>query len=157
VVSGRRGPAIPSRRRVLFGLPDDEFLAEVVRLGGMPREIVAAPDLIELLLPVLRADYELSETYRRLPGERLACPIAAYMGAADPEVDHDGLRGWRQETSGEFVGRVFSGDHFYLKSARPDVLRAVLTDLREATSERAPASEAEAKLDRRREARAPVP
>src|SRR6185436_17728052 len=98
VVSGRRGPRIPSRRPVLFGLPDDEFLAEVVRLGGMPREIMAEPDLIDLLLPVLRADYELSETYRPLPGERLTCPVAAYMGAADPEVDHDGLRGWRQET-----------------------------------------------------------
>jgi surfactin synthase thioesterase subunit len=132
VVSGRRGPQIPSRRRVLHRLPDDEFLAEVVRLGGMPREIVAAPDLMELLLPVLRADYELSETYRHRPGAPLTCPVAAYMGAADPEVDHAGLRGWRPVTTGEFVGRVFPGDHFYLKGGRSDVLRAVLGDLRDA-------------------------
>ena len=150
VVSGRRGPRIPSHRRILHGLPDGEFLAEVVRLGGMPQEIVDTPDLMELLLPVLRADYELSETYRpssaawlgrgaapdaadpATPGARLRCPVAAYMGAADPEVDHAGLRGWRRETTGEFVGRIFPGDHFYLRGGRPDVLRAVLADLRNA-------------------------
>jgi surfactin synthase thioesterase subunit len=132
IVSGRRGPGVPSRRPILHRLPDAEFLAEVVRLGGMPDEIVTAPDLLELVLPVLRADYELSETYHRLPGAGLTCPVAAYMGAADPEVDHEGLRGWRRETSGQFVGRVFPGDHFYLKGARPDVMRAILIDLREA-------------------------
>jgi surfactin synthase thioesterase subunit len=130
VVSGRRGPRIPSNRRIIFGLADDEFLAEVVRLGGMPQEILEQPDLVELLLPVLRADYELSETYQPLPGGRLTCAVAAYMGSADPEVEHSGLRGWRQETTGEFTLRVFPGDHFYLKGERPDVLRAIRHDLR---------------------------
>jgi medium-chain acyl-[acyl-carrier-protein] hydrolase len=128
VVSGRRGPRVPSHRPVIHRLPDDEFLAEVVRLGGMPQEILDQPDLVELILPVLRADYELAELYQPLPGGRLTCPIAAYLGAADPEVDYTGLCGWRQETS-EFAVRIFPGDHFYLKGDRPDVLRAIRRDM----------------------------
>jgi medium-chain acyl-[acyl-carrier-protein] hydrolase len=129
VVSGRRGPRIPTDRRPIHGLPDAEFLAEVARLGGMPREVLNQPDLLEMVLPTLRADYELSETYRPLPGGLLACTLAAYMGTADPEVDRRGLAGWRQETTGGFVLRAFPGDHFYLKGGRPDVLRAIRQDL----------------------------
>jgi medium-chain acyl-[acyl-carrier-protein] hydrolase len=134
VVSGRRGPRVPSNRPIIHRLPDDEFLAEVVRLGGMPQEILDQLDLIELVLPVLRADYELAETYQPLPGARLTCPITAYTGAADPEVEYSGLCGWRQETSDVFTVRVFPGDHFYLKGNRPDVLRAVRQDVCSATA-----------------------
>jgi surfactin synthase thioesterase subunit len=130
VVSGRRGPRIPSNRRLLYGLPDDEFLAEVARLGGMPKEVLEQPDLLEMVLPTLRADYELSETYQPLPGGRLTCAVAAYLGTADPEVDRAGLEGWREEADGEFTMRVFAGDHFYLKGGRSDVLSAVRQDLR---------------------------
>jgi medium-chain acyl-[acyl-carrier-protein] hydrolase len=134
VVSGRRGPRIATNRRALHGLPDGEFLAEVGRLGGMPHEVLDQPDLLEMILPTLRADYELSEVYRPLPGGHLTCAVAAYMGTADSEVDRTGLEGWRQETTGEFTLRVFAGDHFYLKGGRPDVLRAVRHDLRGAAA-----------------------
>ena len=132
LVSGRRGPRLPSRHRIIFGLPDREFLDEVGRLGGMPREVLDEPDVLQMVLPTLRADYELSETYRPMPGGRLACPVAAYMGSADPEVTASELAGWRAETTGDFTTRVFLGDHFYLRGARPDVLRAVRQDVHEA-------------------------
>jgi medium-chain acyl-[acyl-carrier-protein] hydrolase len=134
LVSGRRAPHLPNNRRPLHTLPDGEFLAGVARLGGMPREVLAQPELVQMLLPAIRADYELAETYRPLPGARLTCSVVAYMGAADPEVDHAGLLGWRAETTGEFTTRVFAGDHFYLKGDRPDVLRAIRQDVRGAVS-----------------------
>lgn len=132
VVSGRRGPRVPSNRPIIHGLPDAQFLAEVVRLGGMPQEILDQQDLVEMVLPVLRADYELSEMYQPLTGGGLTCPIAAYMGTADPEVHLSGLHGWGCETTGELTVRVFPGDHFYLKGERPDVLRAIRQDVRSA-------------------------
>jgi surfactin synthase thioesterase subunit len=134
VVSGRRAPGLPSDRRLLSGLPDDDFVAEVGRFNGMPPEVLREPDLVSMLLPALRADFELAEAYRPLPGQRLSCRIAAYMGTADREVDHAGLLAWRDETDGEFSIRDFSGDHFYLKGDLPNVLRAVRQDLRAAVA-----------------------
>jgi surfactin synthase thioesterase subunit len=87
------------------------------------------PQLLRMLLPALRADFQLSETYRPALGRVLECPVAAYLGTADPEVDHAELLAWHERTSGEFTLRAFAGDHFYLKGGRPDVLSAVRQDL----------------------------
>jgi medium-chain acyl-[acyl-carrier-protein] hydrolase len=130
IVSGRRAPGLPSNRPRISGLPDDEFLAEVGRLNGIPAEVLNEPDLLDMLLPTLRADYELAETYQPLPGDGLDCPVVAYMSTADPEVQYREVLAWREVTTGEFTMRVFRGDHFYLKGGRPDVLNALRQDLR---------------------------
>jgi medium-chain acyl-[acyl-carrier-protein] hydrolase len=130
IVSGRRAPALPGRDRALAGLPDDEFAAEVARLNGIPPQVLGEPDLLAMLLPTLRADYELAETYRPLDGGQLDCPVIGYLGASDPETDYQRVLSWREVTTGEFTTRVFRGDHFYLKGGRADVLNAVREDLR---------------------------
>lgn len=130
IVSGRRAPGrVPGQPR-LSALPDDQFVAEVGRLNGIPPEVLGEPGLLDMLLPALRADFELAETYRPLPGGRLDCPVVAYLGTDDPEVDYAGVLRWREVTTGQFAVRVFRGDHFYLKGGRPDVLNAVRDDLR---------------------------
>jgi medium-chain acyl-[acyl-carrier-protein] hydrolase len=116
-------------------LPDDEFLAEVGRLNGIPVEVQNESGLLGLLLPALRADFELAETYQPLPGGRLGCPVVAYLSISDPETDYAEVLDWRDVTTGEFSMRVFRGDHFYLKGGRADVLTAVREDLRTARSQ----------------------
>lgn len=128
IVSGRRAPALAGNRRALSALPDDEFLTEVARLNGIPAEVLSEPELLDMLLPTLRADFELAETYQPLPGGRLDCPVVAYMSTSDPEVDYTEVLAWREVTTGRFRMRVFRGDHFYLKGCRPDVLNAVRED-----------------------------
>jgi surfactin synthase thioesterase subunit len=135
IVSGRRAPGLVGNRRPLTGLPDDEFLAGVTRLNGIPTEVLNEPGLLSLLLPTLRADFELAETYRPLPGGRLDCPVIAYLSTSDPETSYDDMLGWQDVTSDEFVMRLFRGDHFYLKGGRPDVLSALREDLRLAKPE----------------------
>jgi surfactin synthase thioesterase subunit len=129
IVSGRGAPGPARDRRRLSALPDDELATEVARLNGMPSEVLGDPELLGVLLPALRADYELVETYHPLPGGHLDCPVIAYMSTSDPEVTYTEMLAWRDVTSGEFSMRVFRGDHFYLKGGRPDVLRAVREDM----------------------------
>lgn len=129
LVSGHRTPGLEATRKQLFGLPDDEFVTEVGRLNGIPPEVLAEPELMRLLLPTMKADFELVDTYQPLPGGILQCPVVAYVGTNDPEVATSQILGWRDLTSGEFAIRVFSGDHFYLKDGRPDVLAAVREDM----------------------------
>jgi medium-chain acyl-[acyl-carrier-protein] hydrolase len=136
LVSGRRAPGTAPTRQRISELPDDQFLAAVRQLNGIPPEVLREPELLSMLLPALRADFELAETYQPLPGDRLSCPVAAYLSTSDPEVTPAGVLGWQEMTTGEFSVRVFRGDHFYLKGDRPDVLSAVREDLRR--SRRAP-------------------
>ncbi|MEV6942981.1 alpha/beta fold hydrolase [Streptomyces sp. NPDC051172] len=123
-VSGRRAPRRPALgRRHLMS--DQELLSVLAALGGMPEELLGHPDLIRLLLPLLRADFELSETYEQLPGARLKCPVLALGGAADPEVPPAQLAEWRHVTTGTFGLRIYRGGHFYLTEALPELARTI--------------------------------
>jgi surfactin synthase thioesterase subunit len=134
IASGRPAPRLPRWRRRFSDLGDTEFLAEVCALNGTPPQVLQQPGLVRLLLPALRADFEANENYTWRPGPELRCPVSAYTGTDDPAVNRDELLAWREETSGEFTVRVFSGDHFYLADGRPDVLSAVGQDLSRAAA-----------------------
>lgn len=129
VVSGRQAPHRPRRRPDLRHLGEEEFLAAVSRLNGIPDEVLAQPDLLRMFLPAMRADYTLNETYAPLPGPPLALPVVAFTGDADPEITPAEISEWREVTDGPFIRYVLGGDHFYLKGARPDFLELLETEL----------------------------
>jgi len=127
VVSGNRAPHLPFPRPRVHHLPDERILAEFQRLGGTPPEVLADWQLMAILLPVLRADLELCETYAFEPGPPLTCPITAFGGTHDPDVPPAALDAWRQHTTGHFVRRLVDGGHFFLQERR-DAFLAALRD-----------------------------
>jgi surfactin synthase thioesterase subunit len=128
-VSGHRAPHLPYPRRRIHKLPDAEFIAEMKALNGTPTEIFEHPELLETLLPMLRADFELSETYVEQPGPQLSCPVIALGGDADADVPQPGLEAWCNITSGRFRTAVLQGNHFFIDSAREAVLKIVSSEL----------------------------
>lgn len=128
-VSGSGAPHLPDPNPWLHTLTDTELIASIARLNGTPRQVLAEPDLMRLLLPMLRADFEAYETYSYAEGPRLECPITAYGGLSDPRVARDRLQGWEAQTTASFSVRMFPGDHFFLESARKDLLDALRADL----------------------------
>ncbi|NUR63037.1 MAG: thioesterase [Catenulispora sp.] len=124
VVSGRRAPG-PPEAVPRYLLPDEQFLDQVAALGGTPPELLARPDLLDLFLPSLRADFELNETYAQLPGDPLPCPVVAMAGEDDPEVSAEQMVAWRRFGTGPFALHVFPGDHFFLSGAPAAAVRVV--------------------------------
>jgi len=128
--SARRAPHLPSRQRDMHRLPQDELVAELASLGGMPRQILEHPELLELLLPVLRADMALTETYEHADEPPLPIPITALTGTEDANVSIEEARAWERHTAAPFRLHTFPGDHFYLYSARQPVIDAMHPALR---------------------------
>jgi len=128
--SGRRAPHLPSRTRDVRALPRDEMVAELAELGGMPRELLEHPELMDLLIPLLRADMSLTETYEHADEPPLEAPITALTGTEDLKVPLSDAEGWGRHTSGGFRLHAFPGDHFYLYSRREPVIAALLPHLR---------------------------
>ena len=86
-VSAHRAPHLPNPHAPLRHLPDAAFLSEIARqYGGIPQLVLDNPDLLELMLPCLRADITAFETYQHAAEEPLACPIAAFGGRIDRRV-----------------------------------------------------------------------
>ncbi len=116
-VSAGRAPQIPHRAPPIHTLPDKEFLAELRRLNGTPRELLDHEELMEVMLPILRADFALYETYLYSTEPPLSCPISAFGGLQDRRVSASDLEAWRSQTSASFSLRMFPGDHFFLKES----------------------------------------
>lgn len=130
LVSGHRAPHLPDRRPPGHTLPDSGLVAEIRRLGGASEDVLGNPELLELLLPTLRSDLEVAETYSYVPREPLRCPILAFGGEADPRVSPEELRAWRGHTTNSFLQRTFPGGHFYLYEERPALLASVSAEIR---------------------------
>jgi medium-chain acyl-[acyl-carrier-protein] hydrolase len=110
-------------------LPDPEFLHEIELLNGTPREVLAEPELMRHLLPMLRADFAVYETYVYGADAPLDCPISVFGGRDDPDVSRERLEGWRRHTSGAVSVRMLPGHHFFIHSARRQLLDAIGADL----------------------------
>ncbi|WP_439681199.1 thioesterase II family protein [Embleya sp. MST-111070] len=131
VASGSEPPSrVAESARARHLLPDPEFLAEVSRLGGDSAAGAHAPELMRALLPRLRADYTIAETYTHRPGAPLTCPITVYTGDRDDSLRPELLTEWeRLSTEAPTTVRRFPGGHAYLDDARPYLLRALRKDL----------------------------
>lgn len=107
-------------------LADDDVLwAELARLGGTDHQLLHAAELRPMVLPALRHDYRLAETYRGGQGEPLRCPVTAVLGDSDPEVNAAEAQAWREVTDGPFRLHVLPGDHFYLQPRRQELLALI--------------------------------
>jgi len=126
-VSGSQAPHLPNRKRLVHDLPPADFKRHLAQLGGTPQELLDNVELMDLLLPTLRADFALWETYRYVSEPPLACPISAYGGTADPHVTHEELLAWGTQTSAAFDLQMLPGDHFFVRSALNELLPDIVT------------------------------
>lgn len=133
--SGSVPPHIPSSDSPIHNLPDIEFAETLRRFKGTPEALLQNEELLQLFLPLLRADIALHETYQYIPGEPFDCPISAFGGLEDGEVSRENLEAWRVHTRGEFTLRMFPGDHFFLRSARAILLEAISHTLGQALAQ----------------------
>jgi|SRR5579859_4299095 len=128
-VSGHRAPQRPRTGRALFRLPHDEFIGELGKLNGTPREVLDNPELMELFIGPLRADFEIVDTYEYHPAAQLPCPITVYGGLEDKEVPAESCRAWQEQTSASCKVRMVSGDHFFIREPRPEFIAAFQDDI----------------------------
>jgi medium-chain acyl-[acyl-carrier-protein] hydrolase len=128
-VSGHGAPHLPDREPPIHDLPEPEFVAKIREFNGTPDEVLENQELRELILPVLRADFEICATYEYRAEEPLACPIGAFGGLRDPSVAREDLEAWRLQTNAGCSVRMFPGDHFFIGSDRSTILWAIGQDL----------------------------
>jgi surfactin synthase thioesterase subunit len=129
IVSGLPAPQMSAASPRVSNLPEAEFLAALKALNGIPEQLLGEPEFLRIMLPVLRDDFEMLETYTYEPEPPLACRISAYAGRNDPRSPVEDLIFWRPQTSGGFSCRIFPGGHFFIDTGRRALLSAVSVDL----------------------------
>lgn len=130
VVSGISAPSLmPSSRSLeLAGLRGKDFAKALRFFGGLPPEVVADDEVLELLLPGLIADFVLAASYRYQPDEPLELPVSIITGRDDPHVGPEQVRPWLRECRTPPAFRWVDGGHFYLDE-RPSEVTGLVRDV----------------------------
>jgi medium-chain acyl-[acyl-carrier-protein] hydrolase len=128
-VSAAEPPVAHREDRLVYKLPKVEFLKHLRRLNGMPAESFENDELIELLLPTLRADFELTGTYEYHPGAPLNLPIVAFAGTEDHEVPSALMAEWGLYTTDTFQMHSIPGDHFFVNHSSNQVRHILQTEI----------------------------
>ncbi len=130
LVSATRAPHIPPDGPAIHDLPTPAFIEQLRDFKGTPEAILNNPAMMDILLPVLRADFAISETRAHSEKTPIACPIAVFSGLQDTIVSEDALLAWQPYTHSAFTKHSIAGGHFFINHARSELLdkvRQVLT------------------------------
>jgi medium-chain acyl-[acyl-carrier-protein] hydrolase len=128
-VSGGRAPHLRRTQDSIHDKSTEELTARLKAIGGLPDEVYQEKELLELLMPTIRADFALCETYRYREEPPLECPIVGLAGAEDEETPPAMMERWREQTAAGFALRVLPGGHFFLRPQRDAVLGVVRSAL----------------------------
>jgi surfactin synthase thioesterase subunit len=133
LVSGCAPPDEPrgtGRYDGLSLLEDAEMLDRIAAGGGIPEEVLAVPELLELLAPVFRSDFEWLDSYVYREEPALPVALTAFAGDRDTAATPDQAAGWRRHTSADFELRVVPGGHFFPHDRLGEVAGLILAALR---------------------------
>lgn len=128
-ISGRRAPQIRDRNPLIHTLPEPEFLEELRRLNGTPKVVLDNAELMQLFLPILRADFSICGTYTYLSEPPLDCSISAFGGIEDTEETSDLIESWSVQTRSCFSIQMLPGDHFFVYTSQQSLLKMLSYEL----------------------------
>lgn len=129
LLAARPPPHIEDDSPRLHRLPDRALCEKLREFGSAAAEMLAMPELLATLLPVIRADIELNETYRTSGEPVLDCPITVFGGSQDRRAKGCDLAAWGELTRGPCRVKLFPGGHFFLHESRESLIAAVAETL----------------------------
>jgi surfactin synthase thioesterase subunit len=128
-VSGCRAPHCERSRRPVAMMSTAEFISMLRDLNGTPDSVLGDPELMDLVLPVLKSDFTAVDRWNYRPDRALNIPVTAFGGRSDPHVSVDAVREWQHHTRSEFQCRLFSGDHFFIHASEGMLLDFMIREL----------------------------
>jgi medium-chain acyl-[acyl-carrier-protein] hydrolase len=137
-VSAHRAPHLADPSPPISHLPEDDFIREVQRrYQGIPESLLSDPEMKEIILGALKADFSILENYVFEEEPALPCRFSVLGGTRDPEVSEKELMAWMKHCSADVQLRMFPGDHFFIISNVDEVMPAVKSALMESCSRKA--------------------
>lgn len=132
-VSGRGAPHIPYQHDEpsLHRLPDEDFKKEIIRLGGTPKEFFDHPELMGILLPMLRSDFQIAETYEEAVQtdiHPLDIAITVLIGKKE-DVTAEQVHGWKDHTRGVCTVYYLEGEHFFINEETEKIVTIINSTL----------------------------
>ena len=139
MVGGWRSPHLVSPFKFLDAIEDDEVyhdknipnIVNHLRSLEIPESVLQNQDLIQEMLPALRADILLGKRYTYEEEEALSCPITAFAGKEDSVFSEEQIQQWKIHTTGDFKLLSVNGGHLFCRDNKEELLELINTELME--------------------------
>lgn len=125
LVSGALAPHRRGGRQPLHTLHDDALLERLHSFRGVPPELLQDPSFVAVLMPVIRSDFAVVDTYEYVPEPRLSIPIHAFGGVEDRDAPSGELPFWSEQTSSAFSLQTYQGGHFFIRTEAPALIKVI--------------------------------
>jgi surfactin synthase thioesterase subunit len=129
-VGGSRAPGLADRTPKIARLAEPELIAALRRYKGTPEEVFENRELLDLMLPMIRADFAMAEDYARDDGEPLPIPLRSFAGADDATVGAADVAAWSVESTFPLPSIVLPGGHFFMREAGVALRETLAGDVR---------------------------
>lgn len=125
IVSSSRAPHIKIHRNTIYNLPDEILFKTILKFGGIPEELLSEKQmLMEVLLPILRADFKISDLHICDTNKKISTQITAFGGQEDDTFPEEHLLKWKDKTE-KFEYKLFEGGHFYINESYKNLIKAI--------------------------------
>ena len=121
---------VEEQRENIYNLSDEAFIEKIKNLGGTPPEVLENKELLDLLMPTLRADFTAVDTYKYELAAPLTCPIVIIFGTQDDDACGLIMEGWNRETTRTLLAHEIQGGHFFIHTAEAELQQIIISDLR---------------------------
>lgn len=135
-IAASRAPHLSRQIPDTGDLSDEALIERLRELNGTPKEVWQNQELLEFVLPILRADFSVVSHYTYKPESPLSCPVVAFGGELDPDVSEDALIAWKQHSDCSFRHYVFPGDHFFIQTSKDELLSTFCQELQRVIQEK---------------------
>lgn len=123
--SGYKAPSIPRKEKQICLLPDDEFIKEVIELGGTPQEVVESEELLQLFTPILRNDFKMLENYiYKEKKSKIQCNISILNGKED-DITLEEILSWKNHGDKGVKVYNFEGNHFFINTNLENIIKVI--------------------------------
>ncbi|MAD41415.1 MAG: hypothetical protein CL623_03385, partial [Arcobacter sp.] len=129
ILSAHKTPQHSKETEPMYTLSDEDLMNKILELGLLPEDVLENKELLDFILPPLRADFELSETYEYEKSNALNIPITATFGKTDPLLNEQDIQKWKKYTNSEYKIKEYDGDHFYTLSKQDILFDDIVKDL----------------------------
>ena len=128
--SGCKPPHLrETQKQKTYNLSTEELTKKLAEMGGTPQEILSNPDLLDIFLPVIRADYHMIENYSYKGDKGLESDISILIGDQD-SVSLEEARDWEKLSKGDIQLYTLEGNHFFIHHQTQDVMNIIRNRLR---------------------------
>lgn len=128
-VAAFRAPHLPSIHPPMHGLPENEFIAALMEMEGIPEPLLQNREMLVLIANIARSDFKLHETYAYPQGPKLNVPITVFGGDGDPYIQPDMLRAWAQETTRNFNFHWLPGNHHFIHDQKNIIVKTIFQSI----------------------------